>query len=74
MKEKEIITREIGLTFDFLRYLLENPNEIEKIPNNTEIVFLEDNFPEIEKKNKISARRKTTAYHINKTFEAISAN
>ncbi|MEW6040243.1 MAG: DUF5647 family protein, partial [Elusimicrobiota bacterium] len=42
MKEKEIITREIGLTFDFLRYLLENPNEIEKIPNNTEIVFLED--------------------------------
>ena len=58
MREKEIITRDIGLTFDFLRYLLENPDEIGKIPNGTEIIFLEDNFPELERKNKTPSRKK----------------
>ena len=50
MTNKEIIERNIGLTFDFVEYLIDNPNEIENLPDNFILEFVEKDFPKIEKK------------------------
>ena len=34
------IEKNIDLTFDFLRYLLDNPDQIEEIPNGSVIQFI----------------------------------
>jgi len=44
MTNKEKINRNIGLTFDFVRYLFNNPKEVTKLPNNFEIEFIEKDF------------------------------
>ena len=72
MREKEIIRREIALTFQFLRYLTEHPSEIDKIPNNGEITFLEEEFPQIERPDKNLHQRKAAAYRVNKVFEPVA--
>jgi len=42
----EEITRNIELAGEFLRYLIENPSEMEKIPNGSHIRLV-DNFENI---------------------------
>ena len=39
MKRNEKIKKEIALTFDFVRHLIDNPADLEKIPDGCEIVF-----------------------------------
>ena len=36
MKKEEIVKKNISLVFDFLRYLTDHPELIEKIPDNCE--------------------------------------
>jgi hypothetical protein len=43
----EEITRNIELVGEFLRYLIENPSEMEKIPNGSHIRLV-DNFENID--------------------------
>ena len=50
MTNKELVERNIGLTFDFVEYLIDNPNEIENLPDNFILEFVEKDFPKIEKK------------------------
>ncbi|MFQ6091958.1 MAG: DUF5647 family protein [bacterium] len=45
MKEQEVIQRDIGLTFDFLRYLIDNPQIVDEIPDGAELIFLCNEFP-----------------------------
>ena len=50
MTHKETIERNIGLTFDFVNYLIENKKEIEKLPDNFKLEFIEKDFSKIEHK------------------------
>jgi hypothetical protein len=50
MTHKETIERNIGLTFDFVNYLIENKEEIEKLPDNFKLEFIEKDFSKIEHK------------------------
>ncbi|MEI6754811.1 MAG: hypothetical protein WCK78_16795 [Paludibacter sp.] len=50
MTHKETIERNIGLTFDFVNYLIENKEEIEKLPDNFKLEFIEKDFVKIEHK------------------------
>ena len=50
MTNKEIINRNIGLTFDLIRKIIENPDLLDKIPDNSMIEFVEKDF-EVKKKN-----------------------
>jgi len=50
MTHKETIERNIGLTFDFVNYLIENKEEIEKLPDNFQLEFIEKDFSKIEHK------------------------
>ena len=50
MTHKETIERNIGLTFDFVNYLIENKEEIAKLPDNFKLEFIEKDFTKIEHK------------------------
>jgi hypothetical protein len=52
MTHKETIQRNIGLTFDFVSYLYDNPGELDKLPDNFMLEFKEKDFPEIESKQR----------------------
>lgn len=48
MTKKEIINRNIGLSFDLLKEVLTNPALLNKIPNGAIIEFGEKDFPKKE--------------------------
>ena len=45
MRKNEIVKKNTSLVFDFLRYLIDHPEIIEKIPEGAEIEFLDKDFP-----------------------------
>jgi len=48
MRKDEIVKRNISLVFDFLRYLTDHPQLLQKLPDRCELEFLERDFPLIE--------------------------
>lgn len=50
MTNKETVERNIGLTFDFVDHLIDNPNLAENLPANFKLNFIEKDFPNVEKK------------------------
>ena len=55
MTNKETINRNIGLSFDFLRQIVNNPDILDKINDNSTIEFLQKDYPEREKSKRIIA-------------------
>ena len=51
MTQKEIIQRNIGLTFDFVGYLIDNKEEINNLPDKFSVKFIEKDFSNIELKS-----------------------
>lgn len=51
MKEEEIFSKNLILTTEFDRYVLEHPEFAEKIPRNAQIVLLPEDDSELRKKN-----------------------
>ena len=52
MTHKETIKRNIGLTFDFVNYLIDNKSEIEKLPDDFKLTFIEKDFPKRQPQQK----------------------
>ena len=48
MTNKETVNRNIGLTFDFVRQIIKNPELIDKLEDNSIIEFLQKDYPERE--------------------------
>ena len=44
MTKREIVTRNIGLTFDFMRQALKKPALLDNIPNGSVLEFVEKDF------------------------------
>lgn len=57
MTKKEIINRNIGLTFDFIRQAVNEPALLDKIPNDSTLEFVEKDFVKKEKKNSKKKRK-----------------
>ncbi|GHT54031.1 hypothetical protein AGMMS49982_18050 [Bacteroidia bacterium] len=55
MTHKEKVTRNIGLTFDFVNYLLDNESEIDKLPDNFKVEFKEKDFPKLPRNHPVYA-------------------
>lgn len=55
MTNKETVNRNLGLSFDFVRQIVKNPEMIEEINNNSTIEFLQKDYPEREKTKRIIA-------------------
>jgi len=45
MRKNEVVKKNISLVFDFLRYLTDHPEFIEKLPDGCELEFLDKDFP-----------------------------
>jgi hypothetical protein len=63
MTNKQKISKDIHLTFEFLKQVVDNPKILDKIPNGSILEFVEGDIPEEEKsskkkKLKIDANRK----------------
>jgi len=56
MTNKETIERNIGLTFDFVNYLIDNPAQINSLPMNFSLEFIEKDFPKHEMEKSIDKR------------------
>jgi len=57
MSEKEFVEKNIRLSFEFSKYLIEHPELEEKIPEGAEVVILLENEPEFNKKAKKLAEK-----------------
>ena len=66
MNRKEKINRNIGLTFDFIRQVIDDPKIIDRIPNGTVVEFVDKDFPVLEKKSnkKISKKYLNVRSHL----------
>ena len=53
MTNKETIQRNIGLTFDFVNYLIDHKEEVDKLSENFELEFIEKDFSKMESKKDI---------------------
>jgi len=51
MTNKETVERNIGLTFDFVNQLMDNPTQAESLPNEFKLEFVEKDFPNVERKD-----------------------
>lgn len=72
MTRKEKINRNIGLTFDFLRQIVDNPSLIETIPDGATLEFIEKDFAiknETSLNNKYLIKVKTVFEPVNKVAE-----
>lgn len=49
MTNKETVERNIGLTFDFVNHLIDNPSIAENLPDDFKLEFIEKDFPNLEK-------------------------
>ena len=48
MRKDEIVKKNISLVFDFLRYLIDHPELMGKLPDGCELEFLDKDSPLIE--------------------------
>jgi len=74
MTQKETINRNIGLTFDFVNYLMENKEEAEKLPERFELEFLEKDFPQLElmhEKQSVTPQLNKKQVRVKNSFDVI---
>lgn len=64
MTNKETIERNIGLTFDFVNHLIDNPVLVESLPDDFKLEFIEKDFPNIEKKEPLELDTKVKRKYV----------
>ena len=69
MTNKENINRNIGLTFDFVRYLIDNPKEIDNLPDEFILEFVDKDFSNKIKPTTKGLKHKETFVRVRNTFE-----
>ena len=69
MTKKEYVERNIGMTFDFVRYLIDHPESIESLPNGAELDFIDKDIPFILKKQ--TKRKRIVRYKVEHVFGLI---
>lgn len=70
MTNKETVERKIGLTFDYVNFLIDNPSMVENLPDSFKLEIIEKDFPrkETTKLKKTSKQTRKTIRVLN-TFE-----
>ena len=48
MTNKETVERKIGLTFDYVNFLIDNPSMVENLPDKYKLEIIEKDFPRKE--------------------------
>ena len=69
MTKKEYAERNIGLSFDFIRQIIDRPHIINNIPAGAELDFIDKDVPvKVKERGK---RNKIVRYKVNRVFEPI---
>ena len=72
MTNKETVERKIGLTFDYVNFLIDNPGMAENLPNKFYLEIIEKDFPRAEKtKLKKGSKETQKTVRVQNTFEVI---
>jgi hypothetical protein len=66
MTRKEYVERNIGMTFDFVRHLVDCPEQIESIPNGALLDFIDKDIP--FKLKKQTKGKKVARYKVEHVF------
>ena len=69
MTKKEHTERNIGMTFDFIRHLIDHPKAIETIPDGSELDFIDKDMPFRVKR--VAKVKKVARYRVEHVFEPI---
>lgn len=66
MRKDEIVRKNISLVFDFLRYLAEHPEMIDRLPDGCELEFLDKDLPlfDIETGNDDTQKAVLRVHHV----------
>jgi hypothetical protein len=71
MTKKEYVERNIGVTFDFVKHIVDHPELIDTIPDGAELDFIDKDIP---LKTKVQLKRKKVMrYKVQHTFEPVKA-
>jgi hypothetical protein len=71
MRKDEIVGKNIGLTFDFIRAAVANPHLLTKIPDGAEIEFLERDLPRIETEERADTNNLPVLFKVERNFQMI---
>ena len=71
MTKKESTSRNIGLTFDFLRQVVKEPALLEKLSDGTTLEFIEKDFVKSEKKTIVKAPTNKTYLRVQSRLDVI---
>lgn len=69
MTKKEFAERNIGMTFDFIRQIVEHPETVDTIADGAEIDFVDKDMPVKEKAT--AKRKKVVLYKVEHVFEPV---
>ena len=69
MTKKEYVERNIGMTFDFIKQLIDHPEAIESIPDGAELDFIDKDMPFMVKEEMEEER--VIRYKVGHVFEPI---
>ena len=70
MTNKETIERNIGLTFDFVNHLIDNKSDLEKLPNDFTVEFIEKDFPKLQR-SQVTADTKRKYVQVRNSFVTV---
>jgi hypothetical protein len=70
MTKKENVERNIGITFDFIKHLVDHPENIDTLPDGVEIAFIDKDMPFKVKEH--TKKKKIARYKIEHVFEPIN--
>jgi hypothetical protein len=69
MTNKEQIQRDMAVAFDFVEQIIERPDVIDKIPEGSVVIFLDEENKKAEKKTKVNQSKKYV--RVKRHFEVI---
>ena len=72
MTNKETITRKIGLTFGFVQHLIDNPKEIDSLPDSFSLNFVESDFTTVSNESPRRSRKKEKVVLVRNAFELVN--
>ena len=71
MTKKEYVDRNIGVTFDFVKHVIDHPELMDTIPDGAELDFIDKDLPHKTKGQ--PKKKKVTRYKVQHTFEPVKA-
>ena len=71
MTNKETIDRNIGLTFDFVNHLIDNKSDLEKLPAEFVVEFVEKDFPTLQRRQSTNPDMRRKFVQVKNSFVTV---